>query len=542
MFSDPVVGHKFFGRKKTLDLLTKRVDGLKDGYRQNIAILGPKLIGKSSLILHFFSNFNHPNIIPIYIDLSPNSFNYFIYKFLGALLYHYLKNRNIEINEELELLKASARETIPKTVEAICAIENNMKNSQADQAYQAILGLTNTFKQESGISCIVILDEFHLLNTYKIKKPFSAFAKEIMMQKDTMYIFISSQISLAKKILNYDLSLLFGNFEVITLKPFNYATCCKFLEKRFQNINLPQNHRDFLIAFSEGYPFYLDILSNKVVEKAKECNKLEVCRGLIGQAFNSLIYDSKGILNQYFSSFLSHNLNGADYANFMPILLSVTERGRQMKDISKTTKCQSKVALKQINYLMDKDLLSKTGVFYRIQDKMFRFWLKSVYRRKSLSLTADPVTESNDFSKEIEEGILNFSCESKRKTVERVIDLFRSFGNEIVMLQNKFFKFWHFEEVRPWPKTDLPNCIIARYKKGYWICLVKNELVNEAEIHKLLDYCKKSKYKIGQTIIIAFNGLDLNMRLLALEKKIWIWSLSDLNLVLDLYGKQQIIK
>ena len=94
MFSDPVVGNKFFGRSETLGLFSKRVGGLKDGYRQNIAIVGPKLIGKSSLILHFFSNFNHPKIIPIYIDLRPNSFNHFIYKFLGALLYQYLKNKN----------------------------------------------------------------------------------------------------------------------------------------------------------------------------------------------------------------------------------------------------------------------------------------------------------------------------------------------------------------------------------------------------------------------------------------------------------------
>ena len=55
MFSDPVVGNRFFGRTESLKVLAKRVDGLKDGFRQNIAVVGPKLIGKSSLVLHFFS-------------------------------------------------------------------------------------------------------------------------------------------------------------------------------------------------------------------------------------------------------------------------------------------------------------------------------------------------------------------------------------------------------------------------------------------------------------------------------------------------------
>ncbi|MBL7091876.1 MAG: ATP-binding protein [Candidatus Omnitrophica bacterium] len=542
MFSDPVVGNKFFGRTETLGLFSKRVGGFKDGYRQNIAILGPKLIGKSSLILHFFSNFNHPKIIPIYIDLRPNSFNHFIYKFLGALLYHYLKNKNFEAGVEFETLKDSAQKSIPKTVELIRTVESDVKNLQFERAYESLLSLTAVLKRESGISCIVILDEFHLLDTYKMQSPFLGLAKEIMMQKDTMYIFASSQISYAKKIFANELSLLFGNFEIIRLEPFDHLTCCKFLEKRFQDINLARNLRDFLITFSEGRPFYLDILSNKLVEKAKEFNKADVTRALIAEAFNSLIYDSKGILNQYFTTLLSHNLNGADYSNFIPILLSASNRGRRLADISKTTNRQPRVTSKQINSLLDKDLLSKVGTFYRIQDKIFRFWLKSVYRRKSLSLTADPASESKNFSKEIEDRVWEFSRETKKGATERIIGLFKSFKNEIIMIQNKLFKLWCFEEVHPCPRAELQDCIIARYKDGYWVCLIRKEEISETQIQEFSHYCKKSRYKIRKAIIIVFKELDLNVRLAALEKKIWIWTLSDLNLILDLYGKEQIVK
>ena len=135
MFSDPVVGNKFFGRSKALRLLSKRLSGLKEGFRQNIAIVGPKLIGKSSFILHFLSNFNYPGIIPIYIDLRVNSFSHFTYKFLGTLLYHYLKNKELAVCEELEPLKEYAKKSIPKTIEVICGIENSIKNLQFNQAY-----------------------------------------------------------------------------------------------------------------------------------------------------------------------------------------------------------------------------------------------------------------------------------------------------------------------------------------------------------------------------------------------------------------------
>ncbi|MBL7084743.1 MAG: ATP-binding protein [Candidatus Omnitrophica bacterium] len=541
MFSDPVVGEKFFGRTESLGLLSKRVNALKDGYRQNIAIVGPKLIGKSSLILQLFSNFSHSKIIPIYIDLRARSFSHFVYKFIGTLLYHYLKNRNLEINEELESLKKVAEKSIPKTVEVVQKIEAYIKDSQIDQAYEGLLTLTPVFKQESGISCIVILDEFHLLDTYKLKNPFSRFAKEIMVQKDTMYILTSSQPSYAKRILANELSLLFGNFEIIQLQPFDCLTCCKFLEKRFQNIDLSKTLRDFLISLSAGHPFYLDILSNKIKEKARELNRTEITRSLIGQALNSLIYDSKGILNQYFTSLLSHNLNGADYSHFLPILLSASAKGCSLSDVSQITKRQSKVVSRQINQLLDKDLLNKVGMFYRIQDKIFRFWLKSVYQRKSLSLSADPATESREFSQEIEEQILNFTQELKKGLTERVIELFKCFNNEIIMLQNKSFKFWHFNEVRPWPLEGLQDCIIARYKDGHWACLIEKEQISEAQIQEFFHYCRTAKYKIHKIIIIALKELDLNLRLAALEKKIWIWSSSDLNLLFDLYGKREIV-
>lgn len=541
MFSDPVVGDKFFGRSQAIKLLTKRISGLGDGYRQNIAILGPRLIGKSSFILQTFFNFKNPKVIPIYIDLRANSFSHFGYKFLGNMLYHYLRNKDLEVHEDLRLLKDLARDYLPRTITSIQVIESNIKDLQFDQAYQGLLTLTTVFKQETGVSCIIIFDEFHLLNSFKIKSPFAILAQEIMLQKDTMYIMSSSQVSYAKKILANDLSLLFGNFESIHLAAFNYATSCQFLQKRFQNIKLPKNIMDFLIAFSEGHPFYLDILSNKVKEKAKELDKNEISHSLIAQAFNSLIYDSQGILNQYFASLLSHNLNGADYSNFLPILLSTSTRGCKLTEITKATNRQKHTISKQINSLIDKDLLSKVGVFYRIQDKIFRFWLKSVYQRKRISLAADPALESHDFCTEIKQEIQRFCSESKRDITERVIDLFKAFKNEIIVLKSKSFKFCRFDDVRHWPIADLQNCIIARYSEGYWACLVKKDYISEIDIQQFAQACKKSKYKIRKKIIICCENLDLNVRLVALEKKIWIWHLTELNLLLDLYGKEQIL-
>ncbi|MFH0790345.1 MAG: ATP-binding protein [Candidatus Omnitrophota bacterium] len=541
MFSDPVAGERFFGRVEALDLLTKRTNALKEGYRQNIAIVGPQLIGKSSLVLHFFFNRCPANILPIYIELSNRAFEHFTRKFTGSLLYQYLKSKNLDVALEIELLKKHAQPFIPKTVKVIQAIEIDIENRQVDHSFEKLLSLTEILKNETGLICAVILDEFQLLDTFKLKKPFSVFAREIMTQKDTMYVLISSQVNYAQKILAEEISLLFGNFEVIKLGAFDYDTSCKFIEKRLGNLCLPETLRDFLISFSEGHPFYLDILSNKLAEKSEQQKRIEICSLLIGQTLDSVIYDSQGILNQYFLSLLASSLNGYEHSDFISILLSMTKKESCLEDIAEAAQRSPQIIAKQINLLVEKDLINKVGVFFKLQDKIFKFWLKEVYQRKNLSIAVEPIAEKERFFNEIENKIHAFSREAKKPLQERVIALLQSCANETIKLQHKSYKFWKFEEVSPWPMKHLEHCIIARYKDGCWAFLVKKGALTETRIQQFCLACKKVQYKVRKKIIVAASQLDLNVKLMALEKNIWIWSLDDINLLFDIYGKEQIL-
>lgn len=86
MLIDPVVGEKFFGRNEILTLLAKRVNALKGGYRQNVAITGHRLTGKSSLLSQFLLTVRDGGIIPVYIEVIEEPFRQFAVKFIGTLL------------------------------------------------------------------------------------------------------------------------------------------------------------------------------------------------------------------------------------------------------------------------------------------------------------------------------------------------------------------------------------------------------------------------------------------------------------------------
>ena len=85
--------HNFYGRREVLDTLRKRVLSLKDGYRQNVAILGPRFSGKTALIQQFINDVEDKDVVIIYLDLEGRDFTYFCAQFTKGLLYQYLKKK-----------------------------------------------------------------------------------------------------------------------------------------------------------------------------------------------------------------------------------------------------------------------------------------------------------------------------------------------------------------------------------------------------------------------------------------------------------------
>ncbi|GAG47446.1 unnamed protein product, partial [marine sediment metagenome] len=215
MLSEPAVGKAFFGRESVMRTLEKRVNALKGGYRQNVALTGQMLAGKSSILYQFLYNLKDTSLIPLYIEVTEEPFASFADRFIATLLYSYLSSCSRQAQKDLPNLIKEAEGLIPHTIYAIKKVKAELLKKNYTNAYADLLNLTSVLKKESGKSCVVILDEFHNLEFFKIKKPYLHFGKIMMIQKDTMYIVSSSQKSTIKKILSEKLALLYGNFEII---------------------------------------------------------------------------------------------------------------------------------------------------------------------------------------------------------------------------------------------------------------------------------------------------------------------------------------
>src|SRR3989338_1136627 len=98
VFSEPAVGEAFFGREEVLELLNKRVTALKDGYRQNVALTGQSLSGKSSILYHFLYTLKEQALIPVYVEVVREGFESFANKFIATLIYNALTKMGEPVN------------------------------------------------------------------------------------------------------------------------------------------------------------------------------------------------------------------------------------------------------------------------------------------------------------------------------------------------------------------------------------------------------------------------------------------------------------
>lgn len=523
-----------FGRKLYLDSLEKRIRGLKHGYHQNIAVIGDESIGKTSIIFHLLNKFYDPSIIISYLEVRPESEEVFIKRFIATLLYNFLVNSSIPLKEDLNFLINKSYRYIPKTVEKIKTILVSLEKRKRGNVFSEALSLSDSLYQESGKSSVIILDEFSNLESLGIKNLYREWSKLLVLQKNTMYIIVSSMKHKARNILAKNLSLLFGNFELITVEPFDIRTSEQYLKQRLEPAQFDRGLSNFIVDFTGGYPLYLSIIIQELIKDKT---------GNLAQVFENLLFEPSGILNQRFSNYIKRFLDSSFSQEYISILHSVSNGYTKIKDIAHILHKQKKNLMLRINHLIEVDAIERSGDFLRINDRIFSFWLKFVYQEKLNSLTFDAKNQKDLFRGKIENMMKGFIVDAQKPIRERISEVLRLFNDDMAQIEKKKLRLSHFREIKPLDLNSrtLREGLIGRSNDGIWILAFKHDYLTEEDIIGFSKECKKYKNKLQKKIIIALKDVDQNSRLRALEEKIWTWDINNVNQLLDLFAKSRVI-
>ncbi|MFH1190464.1 MAG: AAA family ATPase [Candidatus Omnitrophota bacterium] len=541
MFSEPAVGERFFGRDEVLDILQKRAVALKDGYRQNIALTGQSLAGKSSIILQFLHKIKEDGFIPVYVEVIKEPFEAFANKFIATMLYNALIKKGEDAGIDMESLMERSAGALPRTYAAIKHVNLNIEREDLDQAYSGLLELTSTLKSECGIPCIVILDEFDNLESLGIRNPFTAFGKVIMVQKDTMYIVSSSRNLAIRKIISEKLSLLFGNFEVLKVKNFGARASGEFINIRLSGFDTDAFARKFLIAFTDGNPFYLSKMIRRMKDIAIQRMTSYVDLEIVTEAILDLVYNASGTIHQYLMTYLLELLDAKSKETHISALVSIASGRNRQSEIARYLRITQAGATDALKRLSEQGLITRSGIFYSIDDVMLDFWLKYVYERKKNLLVDGAIDKAAIFRNDIASYIGEFEREFAISTSDRIAGLFNLFSNELVSLDMKNSRMPHFTKVEVKSFADSNRFIAASFRGNFWIAQAYERNVSENDIVVFIRNVKALDCKISNKLIIPIRGIDENAKLLAKELKISIWDSRTVNILLTLYHKKRVI-
>ena len=544
-----MIKDRFFDRRNYIEILQKRISSLKEGYRQNIAIIGEENVGKTSIVYKFLDKFYDPRIITVFLEVRAESYQDFAKRFIGVLLYNFLLNSGLTLKEDLDFLVSKSAGFIPNTALKINSILNQLSRRKRANIITELFSLPESIYQETGKYTVLFLDEFHNLESIGINNLYREWSKLLILQKNTLYVITSSMMFKTRVILSKQLSLLFGNFEVINVEPFDMHTSGRYLEHRLPDLKINPGLKNFIINFTGGYPLYLELISDALSSRTEGsslvCDKLSQGDVYVNLAdiLEDLLFNTSVILNQRFSNYIKRFLDSASSNDYISILYLVASGRNRIKDIAHILHKQKKELSARINYLLELDAITRSGDFLKVSDRLFAYWMRFVYQEKMRSLSYDAKSQKDKFRDSIEELIQDFLKQSQKPLSNRVFELLQLFEDDLMQIERKKIRLNHFREVKPLSFNHrlLKDGLLGHSSDSLWIMAIKPDALTEQDIAEFSKECKKYHHKSQRKIMVTLREVDPNARLRALEEKVWTWDLNNLNQILDLFSKPRVI-
>lgn len=536
----------FFGRSEVNELLKRRILGLKDGYRQNVTLVGNRYVGKSAILQNFFANFDDDDITVIYLDLENKDFYYFFKKFTGSLLYNFAKNKRLPTHDNYDLLLESVRQYIPHTVEVINKIRSDIAHRKFTDSFLGMLTLPEIYTNETEKFCVLILDEFQNLGSLKVSNIFQLLGNKIMTQKRCLYLMASSYPGVARRILSEKLSLLFGNFEIVEVDPFDLKSSQEFIDYKLTDIKIGAQLKNFLTDFTGGHPLYLNLICNELISLSAVYKQGEIYMPLLAQSIENTIFNRWGVISRHFELIINDLVSGKGNESVNVILMEISNGKHKLSEIVDSVELKVTRTRQKLKSLLELGIVVKNGNFYYFKDKLFKYWIKYVYQRRLKSIEFSPQRQKKQFKEEFNQSVERFRICSFKDFPSRITELLYCFDNEAFHLNGRKYKVPTFRHVVPVKFTNdrgrPMNVLKATTQDSLWLIIAKKDNLLESDLVSFLQKAKQTQTKPERCLIISLAALDENAKLKALQERFWIWSEGELNTLLTLFDKPLIVR
>ncbi|MBU1783989.1 MAG: hypothetical protein KKG95_01415, partial [Candidatus Omnitrophica bacterium] len=304
---------------------------------------------------------------------------------------------------------------------------------------------------------------------------------------------------------------------------------------------IPNNIENYMIQLSQGNPFYLETILKRYVHAASAADDGigKNPKACLMNSFSELLYEANGVLNQYFSNTVNFFLEKKTRKQLIPILVSLARGNSRIKDIKGDMARADRELRVKLEQLRNMDLVYKSGIFYKVQDRLFEFWLKNVYGLKADAVVDEMDIKYLEFCHSVDSDFSEY-CEFNLRSVTDIVSaLFSSFHSEMVYIGTHQRKVPVLDAVTSRRISGNTNEIIGHAGGNAWVCHIKEgDIAEEADVALLASFRVRGEgLKVSRRIMMPLNGIENNAFLLAKERNIWVWDIEQLNRILRLFGK-----
>ncbi|MBI3034705.1 hypothetical protein HYY71_00135 [Candidatus Woesearchaeota archaeon] len=352
----------FVRRSYYLDLLDRNTNSFKKGDGKNIALLGSRKSGKTSIVKEHLKNAK--DVVSVYIDLEKLSLNpeNFSIEFIGSIVFHFLKKPLKHYKEFLlleNLLKVDGELKSKNAFSLIKIIENELLKIKPEQKLlvESAFKFAEALGKEHNKKFLIALDNFENLldlnNFAQIKDVLSIINFEA---ENVNYVVTSSAIKESLALLK--------KFECYEIKNLDKNEAEELIKTIIEKAD--QKTIDEIYALSSGHPLITAIISRKYNE-TKDVKK----------AFLIELLQKNNSIYNYCNDSISYYYNRARGQTLLKTILKVVANEElRLSEIAKRIYRSAPVTKSILERLMEVDIIHKRGNKFYFYDNVLRLWLK----------------------------------------------------------------------------------------------------------------------------------------------------------------------
>ena len=525
--------------------LAQRLQAFGEGFRQNLAIIGPPGSGKTFQLQQLLTQ-RPPTVIMIYCALYRESCRSFLSRLLGSILQaglpeethlSSLPETTKQPQPPLEALLQRAESHIPRTAAAVRTIQPLLARRLYGEAFNRTLETIPTLLEERGTCCVLMLDEFLFLEELGLVHAFHELGKRVMTWPSALFLLTSSYPMRARTILRERLQLLFGQFELLTLDRLDPAATAAWIQDSLKGVRGAKTITPFLMQWLGAYPWYLAVVLKRLRELAVLSKRPDVTEALFLQTLWDLLGSVEGTLHQWCASRIEGLSRHRAGTRAIEALIHIAEGARTTTEIGRRIGRAGLPGALQL--LLDQDLVERNGMCWMVPDPILRCWLSTILAAQRADVRLDDRDVRERFDETVRAFWVNWMRAHELSFSEQVAGLFGKFCDDTVSLDSKTGRLPKFDSVimhrpgRPTAETYL----VAQGQGKRWCASIQEGSLDEQAIASFDAFCRSQHPRPTRKVVITKAPMDQTAKLLAKTANMWVWESEELNVLMQLFGQ-----